>query len=173
MRFQSTLPAGGATEREICALGIWLFQSTLPAGGAALTTVRGSRREVISIHAPRGGSDSTRGAHWLTSPNFNPRSPRGERPLSVSPSCPCRTNFNPRSPRGERLSSIVRVLNPFYFNPRSPRGERRQRLDNLPGAVNAISIHAPRGGSDRHSLGRCKLKSLFQSTLPAGGATKD
>ena len=35
-------------------------------------------------------------------------------------------NFNPRSPRGERQLSLMRVIELFHFNPRSPRGERQQ-----------------------------------------------
>ena len=34
-----------------------------------------------------------------------------------------------------------------YFNPRSPRGERL-RQQHLAGALDGISIHAPRVGSD-------------------------
>ena len=35
-----------------------------------------------------------------------------------------------------------------------------------------ISIHAPREGSDNRSLTRASLSELFQSTLPARGATQ-
>ena len=78
--------------------------------------------------------------------NFNPRSPRGERPITINTKLTissisihalreesdsvckqvlrCYINFNPRSPRGERhdRSSIMDVFR--HFNPRSPRGER-------------------------------------------------
>ena len=56
-----------------------------------------------------------------------------------------------------------------HFNPRSPQGER-------PGdfvadhATDAISIHAPRRGSDFPVPQKHRLPE-FQSTLPAGGAT--
>ena len=56
-----------------------LFQSTLPVGGATCSKRSTGRRIVISIHAPRGGSDFFGewhcGKHWY----FNPRSPWGER----------------------------------------------------------------------------------------------
>ena len=57
-----------------------------------------------------------------------------------------------------------------YFNPRSPHGERLGIFWNLAIAV-SISIHAPRTGSDYTF--RCWLLRLgiFQSTLPARGAT--
>ena len=35
------------------------------------------------------------------------------------------TDFNPRSPRGERLITMQLFLVWSYFNPRSPWGERR------------------------------------------------
>ena len=60
--FQSTLPAGGATNVNTKFLHtLSQFQSTLPAGGATFftvlfTVVPGS----ISIHAPRRGSDTVK-----------------------------------------------------------------------------------------------------------------
>ncbi len=123
--FQSTLPAGGATiMRTVGASPDDVFQSTLPAGGATGESVCIASRRAISIHAPRGGSDGRnsilRGRHE----NFNPRSPRGERPTAIY--------FSGSLPN---------------FNPRSPRGERQERM----------------GQEHRYPL--------FQSTLPAGGAT--
>ena len=56
------------------------------------------------------------------------------------------------------------------FNPRSPHGERpaeRQRQDD----IDAISIHAPRTGSDLLELLKTAVYQSFQSTLPARGAT--
>ena len=56
-------------------------------------------------------------------------------------------DFNPRSPRGERPGMARMPACLTYFNPRSPRGERLLlgilcHLDIL------ISIHAPLAGSD-------------------------
>ena len=79
-------------------------------------------------------------------------------------------DFNPRSPRGERRAAqMERGETPQFqstlpargatcrrgnsckigrdFNPRSPRGERPWELINT-SVVPAISIHAPREGSD-------------------------
>ena len=79
----------------------------------------------ISIHAPRVGSDAG---------------------FDGQPGCDS-TNFYPRSPRGERRLSIFRPARAFYFYPRSPRGERHlaTRKQNY---LCGISIHAPRVGSD-------------------------
>ena len=58
----------------------------------------------------------------------------------------------------------------LYFNPRSPCGERQaQRLYVYP--YRAISIHAPRAGSDAVPLCQSIALYTFQSTLPVRGAT--
>ena len=82
----------------------------------------------------------------------------------------------------------------FYFNPRSPCGER-QYAPQLRGAIERISIHAPRAGSDTPtptqgapwdaiSIHAPRAGSdygvavadvyadIFQSTLPVRGATR-
>ena len=56
------------------------------------------------------------------------------------------------------------------FNPRSPWGERHAG-SHTPPVKNFVSIHAPRGGSDSPTTGRGSTQSMFQSTLPVGGAT--
>ena len=124
-----------------------VFQSTLPAGGATADEDALICDMAISIHAPRGGSDVVCTDNRRRSPNFNPRSPRGER-LRRTVLMSCCTDFNPRSPRGERrFSGGGKYSADGYFNPRSPRGERQRLFFNPPNAA------------------------LFQSTLPAGGAT--
>ena len=127
--------------------------------------------ELISIHAPRTGSDgrASKGARFSLQ-NFNPRSPHGERPGRMPESTPAR-DFNPRSPHGERPASM-----------------------RYTGIRGRISIHAPRTGSDCPALRDNRVVSdfnprsphgerprgtftsdffiKFQSTLPARGATK-
>ena len=56
------------------------FQSTLPVGGATRQADRQQQASLISIHAPRGGSDDTADGAQHRPPDFNPRSPWGERP---------------------------------------------------------------------------------------------
>ena len=55
------------------------FQSTLPAWGATAGKSLAESIDVISIHAPRMGSDSRKNAFIVIRRNFNPRSPHGER----------------------------------------------------------------------------------------------
>ena len=100
------------------------FQSTLPVWGATVGLPGVLQLVLISIHAPRVGSDGAGTARTPQPRNFNPRSPCGER-------------------RWRRWSRRRRR----HFNPRSPGGERRgvgpPQLQQL-----GISIHAPRVGSD-------------------------
>ena len=101
------------------------FQSTLPGWGATPThRIAGSVR-----------------------PDFNPRSPDGERPCR-SWGCVPRWHFNPRSPDGERLAR--------------PKSTLRH---------SKISIHAPRMGSDGRRRCCVRFMYIFQSTLPGWGAT--
>ena len=78
-KFQSTLPACGATTDEERFDMIRLFQSTLPAWGATIRNESFRVRSVISIHAPRMGSDKSGGISVSMNLHFNPRSPHGER----------------------------------------------------------------------------------------------
>ena len=58
----------------------------------------------ISIHAPRVGSDPFHLGWPRSLFDFNPRSPCGERLCNVKTDFFVRFNFNPRSPCGERLT---------------------------------------------------------------------
>ena len=120
--FQSTLPARGATigssgykarikyfnprsprgERQpqrapASTALIKAFQSTLPARGATLGCLPPCNAVNISIHAPREGSDSP--------------------PVT---SCPVMMYFNPRSPRGERLLSLTLIAFNLLFQSTLP-----------------------------------------------------
>ena len=78
------------------------FQSTLPVGGATRNRTLVYVRTIISIHAPRGGSDGRLAIASCAYTYFNPRSPWGERQRSVKYHMNI-DDFNPRSPWGERL----------------------------------------------------------------------
>ena len=169
-RFQSTLPARGATTCCLVNRYAVVFQSTLPARGA-------------TCPCPRPASPPR---------HFNPRSPHGERQIISHPLQDVKRYFNPRSPHGERLFFALFRASLRHFNPRSPHGERRdwraepaatpRFQSTLPArgatkhiahilAILVISIHAPRTGSDQGFAPSLKWNQLFQSTLPARGAT--
>ena len=124
---------------------------------------------LISIHAPRAGSDSESHFAIHTFP-ISIHAPRAGSDAIYLPCKPCATYFNPRSPCGERRrkSRTFGDVIPFqstlpvrgatshggfcrlavaYFNPRSPCGERQCGI-----------IYTVKGRE-------------FQSTLPVRGAT--
>jgi len=53
--------------------------------------------------------------------------------------------------------------------PKDPRGIVQVGAPGPPD--DAVSIHAPRGGSDPYLGGEKQARAMFQSTLPVGGAT--
>ena len=169
--FQPTLPARGATSIVMQVTADEKFQPTLPARGATSVMRTFIGANAISTHAPRTGSDHPRSLQDLDRRHFNPRSPHGERPpgmcgsaidfVAFQPTLPARGatalankqtrsihNFNPRSPHGERPCYTLPTRFRFaYFNPRSPHGERPY-MRIFPSALEEISTHAPRTGSD-------------------------
>ncbi|PRX55990.1 hypothetical protein B0G52_1383 [Cohnella sp. SGD-V74] len=147
-RFQSTHPARDATallqrpssgrhisihaSREGCD---WFSQVQTPD---ASISIHASREGCdlapfykwfyipISIHASREGCDHLyrgHGAGWI---HFNPRIPRGMRPIEVRAADMVK-DFNPRIPRGMRLATINERIKHRNFNPRIPRGMRPRR----------------------------------------------
>ncbi len=169
-KFQSTLPAGGATREYFRALDPRLISIHAPRGGSDEKKSQNSCFFEISIHAPRGGSDIKIIVSEHHSFYFNPRSPRGER-LLLPFAVPTNYYFNPRSPRGERLRSDEQSWWGRYFNPRSPRGERRLCVEQDDVAMRDFNPRSPRG--ERHPVAYDfkQVSIQFQSTLPAGGAT--
>ena len=146
------------------------FQSTLPAGGATYRRERHVHITSISIHAPRRGSDSTAIKSNIANSIFQSTLPAGgatyhrahrARKASISIHAPR---------RGSDVGGYCTTVDGSNFNPRSPQGERRDYLCNIIYGV-YISIHAPRRGSDFRADPRYKYQIEFQSTLPAGGAT--
>ena len=170
--FQSTLPVWGATRiSENSSSKVLSFQSTLPVWGATANSSTKPLKPLISIHAPRVGSDTASCRFKESSRYFNPRSPCGERRFYSGPDAPDPAfqstlpvwgatrslmsgfvrikHFNPRSPCGERPRDFTLLMKRIHFNPRSPCGER---------PVTAAGIHAA---------------AQFQSTLPVWGATPE
>ena len=104
---------------------------------------------MISTHAPRTGSD-----------------------VIVTPNAFRTLHFNPRSPHGERHVSLQPSGSPHLFQPTLPaRGATAYR--ESPGFRHLISTHAPRTGSDHQGAERRCSMVEFQPTLPARGATRD
>ena len=144
---------------------------------------------IISIHAPRTGSDDEQSGTLLSPLPFQSTLPARGATVSLQPSgsphlfqstlpargataglphlVSCPADFNPRSPHGERLGHVELALAVGHFNPRSPHGERRQWQGTV-GELQAISIHAPRTGSDRRILMRTLFFWNFNPRSPHG-----
>ena len=145
-----------------------LFQSTLPARGATYLLTRMVVSPLISIHAPRTGSDT---ACWATAPsrsNFNPRSPHGERPGESSISSQLSQFQSTLPARGATLLVNGLWHDQIFQSTLPARGATGERAHTA--RMLLISIHAPRTGSDG-ALKKLFPSLLFQSTLPARGAT--
>ena len=146
------------------------FQSTLPVGGATRRSAR-----------PTG---------WAG--HFNPRSPWGERQLQEATRA-FNEKFQSTLPVGGATIRFPPTMGCVTISIHAPRGGSDRIITiNIQGIT--ISIHAPRGGSDDKEVIRClnrynfnprspwgerlkrhglqpHLYTVFQSTLPVGGAT--
>ena len=81
-------------------------------------------------------------------------------------------DFNPRSPHGERHLFRQRVEVGRRISIHAPRtGSDENLLHTVRDYI--ISIHAPRTGSDLRISAHTVSRKLFQSTLPARGATEE
>ena len=192
--FQSTLPVWGATYGEfLIEVVICHFNPRSPCGERHRGRTVKWHKVVISIHAPRVGSDPERkldcyapvlfqstlpvwGATKVLCPvrlctvYFNPRSPCGERHGMGTPICPMVSNFNPRSPCGERLIFLNSFLWLRIFQSTLPvwgaTGGHRCFWYERP-------YFNPRSpcGERPCAVGALRLQCRFQSTLPVWGAT--
>ena len=125
------------------------FQSTHPARGATPRRMVQNRHGAISIHAPREGCDVQIGRRAQDdAKHFNPRTPRGVRPL-IMDAFIANANFNPRTPRGVRRTTGVYLGIPQRFQ----------------------STHPARGATASRAW-RFLVATVFQSTHPARGATR-
>ena len=102
---------------------------------------------MISIHAPREGSDICTSSTIPSGGDFYPRSPRGERRAAEE---------------ADRRMELISIHAPREGSDRVKAGRTLQLV---------ISIHAPREGSDVLSFEVTHRPLVFLSTLPARGAT--
>ena len=147
--FQSTLPVGGATvagKPHLCTLDN--FNPRSPWGERPGSAVQKLNLSVISIHAPRGGSDGVVAGDDLVGFEFQSTLPVG----------------------GATCADLFEIHRDCDFNPRSPWGERPS-LNSIYAVNLSFQSTLPVGGA---TVSDCKYTSaalIFQSTLPVGGAT--
>ena len=123
------------------------FQSTPPERGATGHHRLSEIAKVISIHAPRAGSDAV-------APTF----------------AALKAYFNPRPPSGERHKNRVAFVHYELFQSTPPERGATEFVTFVQ-RVMGISIHAPRAGSDIPLWMIITLREIFQSTPPERGAT--
>ena len=189
--FKSTLPAWGATNRYGCIISTTQISIHAPRMGSdmriclthgsasyfnprsphgeRLKAQRKATVKNISIHAPRMGSDLSIFLSLIASCDFNPRSPHGERP-HVSMKGLLLLEFQSTLPAWGATEVPPIISLRFYISIHAPRmGSDHWHFPLHPERV--ISIHAPRMGSDHANLDFPSILIIFQSTLPAWGAT--
>ena len=120
-----------------------------PREGSDQPTFTGLCENLISIHAPREGSDFFPMPGLLLICTFLSTLPARGATRSVRPTVPSRFHFYPRSPRGERPATS-----------RACAG------------CGAISIHAPREGSDLTCNGEFQETMYFYPRSPRGERQK-
>ena len=144
---------------------------------------------MISIHAPRGGSDQLGGDRTVKLSLFQSTLPVGGATTRLYTRNNL-TQISIHAPRGGSdsvfVANVLRLQISIHaprggsdeqqqprqhlhcdFNPRSPWGERLQRWSER-FSGNKISIHAPRGGSDSTCRGAAASKTYFNPRSPWG-----
>ena len=142
--FNPRSPWGERLVAGVMPATVSIFQSTLPVGGATINSILSTVKVGISIHAPRGGSDTSGTDHAFYRWDFNPRSPWGERLWHLWDQCPT-PSFQSTLPVGGATFSIREIIK-----------------------AKVISIHAPRGGSDGVSRKGLSVSVYFNPRSPWG-----
>ena len=107
--------------------------------------LRGGDVVLISIHAPRKGSDKFTEV-FAGSTIISIHAPRKGSDINSGGFKRSGTNFNPRSPQGERpLSCLPVVCRLPDFNPRSPQGERPYVHSAIIDNVKNFNPRSPQG----------------------------
>ena len=100
--FQSTSPARGTTEQLRAHAAAENISIHVPREGDDVSNEIEMLKDVISIHVPREGDDAFPHGSSTQRYYFNPRPPRGGRPLTKADLTQIGKHFNPRPPQGGR-----------------------------------------------------------------------
>ena len=147
--FQSTLPARGATAQRVTArCGTPYFNPRSPHGERPRHGDGARVPRHISIHAPRTGSDRRSGFHaWWRIRAFQSTLPARGATKGPTASDSSSADFNPRSPHGERPRDAGKSILSLAISIHAPRTGSDAAFLSL-FSNQEISIHAPRTGSD-------------------------
>ena len=121
--FQSTLPARGATQRRLFCLRHLIISIHAPRTGSDTISLLYCARATISIHAPRTGSDLPKGCSLLGSEFQSTLPARGATARRQGQRIHKAISIHaPRT--GSDRAAAQSVGADWHFNPRSPHGER-------------------------------------------------
>jgi len=187
--FQSTLPTRAATDgapgkntspscfNPRCPRGqrlLWIgmtnrctmFQSTLPTRAATAAALAFTTPSLVSIHAAHAGSDCCRTRIYNTLACFNPRCPRGQRPVGYR---------NMFSANLFQSTLPTRAATPIFAPPATVENvsihAAHAGSDNdvkLLMEHRIVSIHAAHAGSDFANYGVFLDSSCFNPRCPRG-----
>ena len=111
------------------------------------------------------------GALFAVLPDFNPRSPHGERQITVRHLLPP-AGISIHALLTESDVSLAAIITTYnYFNPRSPHGERLFHMRSYKRQCNDFNPRSPHGERLPMMFRRASQLSLFQSTLSSRRAT--
>jgi len=147
----------------------WGFNPRPPSGERRVSDTSQYADVLVSIHAPRVGSDSQGGTITLTLKTFQSTPPEWGATADVSKS---RSTFRVsiHAPRVGSDPSPVQLLGQSPVSIHAPRVGSDKRAGHFT-KRSRVSIHAPRVGSDRRSAKSTGWTVEFQSTPPVWGAT--
>ena len=137
-----------------------------PRTGSDHGNRRACARRFISIHAPRTGSDAV-GREPRKTETISIHAPRTGSDVFADAHGRITAHFNPRSPHGERHG--VLGYSPIAFEFQSTLSARGATggIQHFVPAI-AISIHAPRTGSDALYFPRIAFARYFNPRSPHG-----
>ena len=121
----------------------------------------------ISIHAPREGSDTSHSTPKLSQLRISIHAPREGSDIARGTSCGQNCKISIHAPRegSDGLFFVIIIL--FYISIHAPRegSDDERKLKFL---MSGISIHAPREGSDACLPGKGKGRNYFYPRSPRG-----
>ena len=149
VKFQSTPPVRGATINfnSLCQQALY-FNPRPPCGERHQRMRSRAQKVLISIHAPRAGSDLVPANISYPRAYISIHAPRAGSDLRPQGIVYPVIQFQSTPPvRGATMTSISAFPLTHHFNPRPPCGERPEVYKETMYCLE-ISIHAPRAGSD-------------------------
>ena len=169
-KFQSTLPAGGATTtRCLCAPRGQHFNPRSPRGERHYEAFTTLCNLLISIHAPRGGSDDYEVFTALCKLLISIHAPRGGSDLRCGPFRGSGCLFQSTLPAGGATMHDFKDPSTWEaFQSTLPAGGATTYYRYRDKYLKQISIHAPRGGSDRERPDSDAAGGDFNPRSPRG-----